>query len=52
MTAQRQVDPIEKCSNKMELPHARTGNKGIVTQTGAQYLNRDSSRIGLVLILG
>jgi hypothetical protein len=36
----------------MELPHARTGNKGIVTQTGAQYLNHDSSRIGLMLILG
>jgi hypothetical protein len=36
----------------MELPHAPTGNKGIVTQTGAQYLNRDGSRIGLVLTLG
>jgi hypothetical protein len=36
----------------MELPHARTGNKGIVTQTGTQYLNCDGSPIGVVLILG
>jgi hypothetical protein len=36
---------------EMELPYALTGNKGIVTQTGAQYLNCDGSRIGVVLIL-
>jgi hypothetical protein len=36
----------------MELPYTLTGNKGIVTQTGAQYLNCDGSRIGAVLISG
>jgi hypothetical protein len=35
---------------EMELPYALTGNKGIVTQTGAQYLKCDGSRIGVVLI--
>jgi hypothetical protein len=35
----------------MDLPYALTGNKGIVTQTEAQYLNGDGSRIGVVLIL-
>jgi hypothetical protein len=29
---------------EMELPYALTGDKGIVTQTGAQYLNGDGSR--------
>jgi len=40
----------QRWTGELELPHARTGNKGIVTQTEAQYLNRDSSPLGLVLI--